>query len=183
MSIVLNVLTLSKSYVAYDGRAQRDGLIVSEHVKKAEKVNNFVCIGFTGVLELASDVLRILRNNVVGIETMRSNMVAAAVQSILNLPNAPKLSGAFLVTGINDVSQMATYTIDSQLNVQEFFATSQNYQLIQLGGDRCPVSFVDFYISNAHGQGAKSIMEEFIRHVALYDDSVNSNIRFITLSE
>lgn len=182
MSIVLNILTPIKSYVAYDGRARRNGRIVNEYVKKADMVNDFVCVGFTGILELASDVLRILRNNVVGIEEMRSNTVAVAVQTILKLPNAPKFSGVFLITGFNDAGQMALYTIDSQLSIQGFVASKSDYRLIQLGGDNCPISFADFCASNAHGQGEKAIMDEFIKYAALYDDSVNSNVKFITIS-
>ncbi len=183
MSLVLNILSDSKSYVAYDGRAKRDGRIISETVVKAEMVNRQVCIGFTGILELASDVMRALRTNVVGIEQMPSNAVAAAVLAILKLPNAPKFSGTFLITGINEVGQMASYTIAGGLTVSSYIAEKGELRLIQLGGDSCDTTFSEFCKLNACGQGEQAIMREFIEHVAQHDDSVNSNVRFLVLDK
>ncbi len=183
MSLVLNILSDSKSYVAYDGRAKRDGCIISETVVKAEMVNRQVCIGFTGILELASDVMRALRINVVGIEQMPSNAVAAAVLAILKLPNAPKFSGAFLITGINEAGQMASYTIAGGLTVCSYIAEKGELRLIQLGGDSCDTTFSEFCKLNARGQGERAIMREFIEHVAQHDDSVNSTVRFLVLDK
>ena len=183
MSLVLNILSDSKSYVAYDGRAKRNGLIISETVVKAEMVNKQVYVGFTGILELAADVMRALRANVVGIEQMRSNAVAAAVLAILKLPNAPKFSGAFLVTGVNEDGQMASYTISGDLTVFSYTAARGKLQLIQLGGDRCDITFNDYCKLNAHGLGEKAVMREFIEYVSLCDDSVNSTARFLVLSK
>lgn len=183
MSLVLNILSDSKSYVAYDGRAKRNGLIISETVVKAEMINKQVCVGFTGVLELATDVMRALRTNVVGIEQMRSNTVAAAVLAILNLPNAPEFSGAFLVTGVNEDGQMASYTIASDLTVCSYTVRKGELRLIQLGGDRCDMTFSDYCKLRARGQGEKAIMREFIEYVALRDDSVNSTARFLVLGK
>lgn len=183
MSIVLNILTPSKSYVAYDGRARRNGSIVNEHVKKAEMVNDLVCVGFTGILELASDVLRILRNNVVGIGEMPSNTVADAVLAILNLPNAPKFSGTFLITGVNEAGQMASYTIAADLTARSYIAAEGKLQLIQLGGDHCETTFDEFFQLYTRGQSAQAIMREFIEYVAQHDDSVNTTVKFLVLSK
>lgn len=181
MSIVLNVLTMDNSVIAYDGRACRNGMIVDEHTTKAVMINPYVCVAFTGIFEVANDVVRILRENVVGINSMKSNEVAASIQAILKLPQAPVFTGAFLATGTDNNRKLSTHTIGTDLVIRSYFATKENVRLTQIGGDRCQLSFSEYANRASHWGSPQELMRSFIQFVAKYDDYVNTNVRFLIL--
>ena len=76
MSIVVNVLTPSCSWVAFDGRAQCEGKITTEFQRKAIMVNKNVCLGYTGTLEFAQQVIQNLEKHTVGVSEMKSDTIA-----------------------------------------------------------------------------------------------------------
>lgn len=187
MSVVANVLCVHTSWVAYDGRASRDGEIISESVEKAVMVNRFVCVGYTGVLELAQVVMLNLQEHVVGISDMKSNIVAEAIKLILQKLDVPKgFYANFLVTGINTDGIMASYTLGSQCEISAHIPYSNNFETVVLCSDANKLQLDSYVIKRIKKFGfsntsIKNAMQEYIGDMSEIDTSVNRYCRFLEL--
>lgn len=184
MSIVVNVISSSYSLIAYDGRALRNGNIVTESQEKALMVNDSVCIGYTGNLDFDQKVINNLMQYVVDLSCMKSDIVAAAVFKLLSiaksqLSNVP--SSSFLITGINGNGKMASYALGTNNSFHEIVPANNQLLYAFIGSDA--LDFTSYIQQNYKKQlceedSIKAMMHDYIISVAKLDQSVNTNIRF-----
>ena len=187
MSVVANVLCSRASWVAYDGRASRSGKIVSESTDKAVMVNNSVCVGYTGYLELAQLVVLNLREHVVGISDMKSDTVASAIELLLPKLKAPEnVFSNFLVTGLNSNGFMASYTLGSNREICAHVPNSNELKISVLRSNTNTVELEPYVIKHVRESGFDSTsitnaLREYIRNVSQIDASVNAHCQIIEL--
>lgn len=187
MSVVANVVCRHGSWVVFDGRAARDGEIVSESQEKATMINQFVCVGYTGTLELAQLVILNLKQHVVGISDMKSNTVATAIEQLLPKLDAPDgVHADFLITGINCNGQMATYTIGSNHPLCKYIPAGNDLKLAVLCSNANTLSLSPYIEREISKSGFSNVaivngMRKFVCAVAKVDGSVNTNCQVIEL--
>ena len=192
MSVVVNVVSQDGSWTAFDGRGRNSasGMIVFEAVVKAEKINDYVCIGYTGTFEVASAVLSMIKTpeNENGLKVVRADELALLVQAVNKKVDRPAdMETQFVVTGIKRDNAFASYTIDSENNMSCFIPDEQYpFKTIVLSTGEHGVEFEPYIVSEliARGQKTKSVktaMTKFICDVAKKDPSVNSNVNFVTI--
>lgn len=189
MSIVVNVLCAHTSWVACDGRASRDGKIVSEAVEKAAMVNRSVCVGYTGALELAKLVMLNLTQHVVGIENMTSDTVVETIKALLPIINAPKdVYCNFLVTGTNRDGLMASYTLGSGIDPCEYIPHGDEVKFSVLHSNKNTLRFEPYIIGHIQKFGfsdasVSNMLRKYIKDVSKIDNSVNSNCLILELQK
>lgn len=189
MSVVANVLCALGSWVAYDGRASRNGKIVSESTDKAVMVNSSVCVGYTGTLELAQLVILNLREHVVGISDMKSDYVAKAIEILLPKLNAPDgMFANFLVTGINSNGLMSSYTLGSNREICAYVPHNDELKISVLCSDTNTLKLEPCVIKHIRESGfnnisIKNALREYIRNVSEIDASVNEHCHILELQK
>ena len=184
MSIVVNVVTSNASWVAFDGRSIRDGEIVSENQIKAEMINPYVCVGYTGVLEVGRLVVLNLREHVVGVSKMKSDTVHLAIKKILPLLQIPEnLYANFIVTGVNSFGDMATYAFGTKEPERALIPNKNEIKFCCIGEytnvDLGELIQQEISKESALGNPYLRAMNRFINEVAKTKLSVNTNFRFI----
>ena len=186
MSIVANVVTSNVSWVAFDGRAIRDGKIVSENQVKAEMINPYVCVGYTGVLEIGKLVVLNLREHIVGISKMKSDTVYTTIRKILPMLKIPEdLYANFIVTGTNSNGSMATYVFGTKEkeSVSVLIPHGKEIRFCHIGEttnvDLGGLIQQEVMRSSTPENPYLTAMKRFINEVAKMEISVNSNCRFI----
>lgn len=190
MSVVANVVSKDGSWTAFDGRAMKDGKIVTENEIKAELINGSVCVGYTGTLEVARAVMSVLHseNNSSVVSKLRSDGIAAAIHKIYAaVRHSESLYAQFLVTGINSNSKFATYTIDKTNSLAAFEPSGDDllrHTVLSTGDhglDLQPYLLTEISDRGLNTKSIKISLRKFICDVSKRDPSVNDNVRFITL--
>lgn len=189
MSIVLNVLCESVSWIAFDGRATRNGTIVTESQEKAVLINPFVAVGYTGILEVASNVIHILRNHVRNVQNMPSDVVAEVIQQLLATSNeSENPSTSFLISGINRDHCMATYTLGTRHELQAITPNKKgSLHVTHLHSEKNTIDPIPYMKQRICQTGLSQkaildIMRQYIIDVSKVDSSVNTFVRFIKIS-
>lgn len=187
MSVVANVLCQYASWVAYDGRASRDGKILSETTDKAVMINRSVCVGYTGTLELAQLVVLNLREHVVGISDMKSDTVAEAIKLLLPKLDAPEgLHTNFLVTGVNSNGVMASYTLGIRCEISAHIPHGNDLETAVLCSNANRLQLDAYVIEHIQKSGfcnvsIKNALQEYIKDLSEVDISVNEQCRIFEL--
>lgn len=187
MSVVANVLCSQASWIAYDGRASRNGLIISESTEKALMINDLVCVGYTGTLELAQVVIQNLKEHVIGIKAMRSDTVSKAIELILSKLSLPEnTSASFLVTGLNCNGMMASYTLGTAHEMRGNMPTDGGLTCSVLGSEANHLALEPFVIRHIRTSGFSNLsisdaLCDYIRTVAKVDKSVNPYCRVLEI--
>lgn len=184
MSVVINVLTKASSIVAYDGRARdnKTNAIKSEHTRKAQLLNKYTIIGYTGLLEEAQHLVSLLRSDA-DIQDLRCEQVVARVLVHYGQAGLRSAKTSYLLTGLNSDGVLATYTINTDFNVDAHVPAANEIKLTRLHSNNNTIDLNSFYDSRQlRGVKPREIMKQYIEAVADIDDSVNRNVRFITLN-
>ena len=184
MSIVINVLTKASSIVAYDGRARdkETNAIKSEHTRKAQLLNKYTIIGYTGLLEEAQHLVSLLKSDI-DIQGLRCEQVVARVLIHYGQSGLRSANTSYLLTGINADGVLSTYTISRDFSVEEHVPIADEIKLTRLYSDNNTIDFNSFYESRQlMGVKPREIMKQYIEAVADIDGSVNRNVRFIALN-
>lgn len=187
MSVVANVVCAQTSWIAYDGRASRNGEIISESMDKVVMINNSVCVGYTGTLELANLVVLNLKEHVIGISDMKSDTVAKAIEFLLPKLNAPESVYAnFLVTGVNNDGVMASYTLGSRSKLSAHIPPGKDLETAVLCSNANSLQLEEYVIKHIRKFGFSSVsiknaLQEYIRDLSEIDVSINGYCRFLEL--
>lgn len=189
MSVVLNVLSPFCSWVAYDGRALRDGEIINESQEKAIMINRNICVGFTGNLGFAQQIIRNLKERVAGIADMRSDLVTIAIRELLSIAlkqSSCVLHTNFLVTGINKDGKLATYTLGPDSPVQTYIPSKGElmYTTLHSSGNRLDFSpYIQRKVQNdvLAEDSVISGIYEYIADVSRVDPTVNDHVSIIRI--
>lgn len=190
MSVVANVVSPIASWVVYDGRGTKDGKIVSENIVKAQMVNESVCVGYTGHLEVAEKVLLQLKRpeNLAIIPKLKSDDVARSILTVLQKSSIPEsLYTQYLITGVNSSGKMATYTIDRAKTLVEYIPSASEplkISVLSTGVSKLDITSYILHEIAQHGTNNRAIisgMKKFICDVADEDSSVNKNLSVIEL--
>lgn len=187
MSVVANVLCAQASWIACDGRASRNGEIVSESTDKAVMINDLVCIGYTGTLELADLIVLNLREHVIGISDMKSDTVAEAIEFLLPKLNAPEgVCADFLITGVNSNGVMASYTLGSRSKLSAHIPHDKDLETVVLCSNANKLQLDAYVIKHIRKSGfsnisIKNALQEYIGDVSEMDISVNRCCQFLEL--
>ena len=190
MSIVVNVLTPSCSWVAFDGRAQCEGKITTEFQRKAIMVNKNVCLGYTGTLEFAQQVIQNLEKHTVGVSEMKSDTIAYAIKKLLSiatdqLSDIPIVN--FLITGINSSNKLATYTLGTKFSIHEHIPSEHQCLCTVLYSAQNSLDFPS-YMRQKMRSGfitedmITTAIRNYIIAVSQIDTSVNTNIMFMKIT-
>ena len=190
MSVVVNVITSSCSWVAFDGRAQRDGKITTEFQEKAIMINNNICLGYTGTLEFAQQVIQNLREHVVGVSEMRSDAIACSIKELLSIAKSqleyiPVVN--FLITGVNSADKLATYTLGTNFPIEKHTAQKHTCICTALFSSQNTLNF-PLYMQQRMPSGfftEETIIagiHEYITAASKIDTSVNTNITLLKIS-
>lgn len=183
MSLIAGVITVDWLCISYDGRAIRDGKIVSEDIQKVIRLNKYTCVGATGTLEFALTIFEILKN-VDGFSQMRCDKVAMEICRILKQPNVTFKSGTFLTAGLNSSGKMAAYTIGTDLVASpQIPKISGELKCLHLGSEMSPIK-IDAFIADGllKRKTIPAIIADYIRTVAAVDYYVNTNVKTIILT-
>lgn len=187
MSVVANVVTENAAWVAYDGRAIQNGVIISENTVKARKINENVCIGYTGTLELAEAVVSILKK-APDLRKAYSDQVARGILAIMYANGYPQdMIAQFIITGINGTGNMITYTIgtDKTLSILQPSEREPIKSAVLSTGkhgiDLEPYLLHEISASGFTGHSIRCGLKEFILEVSRKDQSVNNNVNFIAV--
>lgn len=189
MSLVINVVTLTRSFTISDGRARnsKTGVIVSETLPKLEKLTPSVTIGFTGTLEPAREVIARFRALPNAAELKYSDEIAPVIFGLASrLPGSAPLQ--LLVTGPASCGSMATFTANSEeaYRVTELYPKPDSPSYAVLGTGHGSASLVKslcllLAFSNRDPdkipqQSIFSTMQEYLVRISECDSSVNRNI-------
>ncbi len=189
MSIVLNVITPACSWVAYDGRALRDGGIISENQKKAIMINRNICVGFTGNLGFAQQIIRNLKERVAGIADMRSDSVTIAIRELLSIAETRLPSSTptnFLITGINNDGKLATYTLGTDSPIQTRIPVEKGLLYTVLHSSENRLDFSPYIQRKAQNDvltedSIISGIYDYIADVSRVDPTVNDHVSIIRI--
>lgn len=190
MSVVVNIVSQTASWIAADGRASQNGIIISENTPKIKKINDRVYVGYTGTLDTAEKILAKLetpeQKKIFALADCEG--VAKAISCIVNLSAIVESAKAqFVVTGANIDGGMASYTIDFGGNLIKYLPENETaLKLVVLSTGNHGVELKDYIIPeiNSHGVCSESIkagVKRFIAAVSKRDNSVNTNVTFLSL--
>lgn len=191
MSIVVNIVSQTASWIAADGRASHNGIIVSENTPKIRKINEHVCVGYTGTLETAEKILDKLSapERKAAFDVADCKSVAVAICTIVNMSTIAESSKAqFVITGVNRGYKMASYSIGFDGNIHEHIPTNTDpLKTIELSNCTHGLALSDYVLPEIGTYGVctnamKIGMERFIEAVSKRDNSVNTNVTFLALS-
>lgn len=189
MSLVINVVTLTRSFTISDGRARnsKTGVIVSETLPKLEKLTPSVTIGFTGTLEPAREVIARFRALPNAAELKYSDEIAPVIFGLAaQLPGSDPLQ--LLVTGSASHGSMATFTANSEeaYRVTKLYPKPDSPSYAVLGNGHSSASLVRslcllLAFSNRDPdkipqQSIFSTMQEYLVRISECDSSVNREI-------
>jgi len=182
VSVVVNVLTSASSIVAYDGRAinKETNAIKSEHTKKAQSINKYTIIGYIGLLEEANHLVSLLQSDA-DINELRCDQVVSRVLAHYRQSGLSSANTSYLLTGLNTDGRLGTYTINKQFNVDAHVPINKEIKLTSLFSDNNTIDFTTFFSRYYMKAKPCDIMKQYINAVAEIDESVNKNVRFITL--
>lgn len=189
MSVVANAVSSYGSWVGYDGLAKKNGETVSEDQEKALMINKYVCVGFTGVLEVALIVVQNLKSHVVGIDNMRSNIVASAVELILSKIGVPQeYNATFIITGVNSGGRMATYVLGTGNRLNSYIPHGEDLKTVVLCSERNKLNLEPYIVAELKHSGFSSSsivmgIKNYIADVSKIDPSVNANARIIEIQK
>lgn len=192
MSVVANVVTPSGSWVAFDGRVTRDdGSISSEDEIKAKMVNGSVCVGYTGVLEVARHMVREITSekNAASTARLASDEVARLVCALYRITKRPDDTYAqFLITGRNSDGKFATYTVNMTGELTEYISKDEFRPVyVSLKNKDVGCDLKEFLSAaileyGCDGTAFEHGLTGFIKEVSKHDITVNGNVRIIRLS-
>ncbi len=118
MSILINVVTPSVSWLMSDGRATNKltGEVVSESLQKFESLNSRLYVGYIGSFELAKASLNYLREQLHGeLPDLTVERVVSCLSPIMKMERSDtSFQVQFLVTGISDHSTMISAHISNE---------------------------------------------------------------------
>lgn len=189
MSLVINVVTLTRSFTISDGRARnfKTGVIVSETLPKLEKLTPSVTIGFTGTLEPAREVIARFRALPNAAELKYSDEIAPVIFGLAaQLPGSDTLQ--LLVTGPASCGSMASFTANSEkaYQVTELYPAHSSPCYAVLGKAHSSaqlVTSISRLLRDAKmdpdkipQQSMFSTMQEYLVRISECDSSVNRNI-------
>lgn len=185
MSIVLNVVTPTTSWIMSDGLAvnEDDPKRSSGSLKKFELIHPKLCVGFTGVYEVAVDLLSNLRRLCPGIESATVEQIASYSIAILReFPDSPTRNTQFLFTGISDSGDFSSVTLDGNLTADVLTPTKQSFRVTALYHTECS-NFTENISSFIHAglplnQAVRKGMARTINQTALKDPTVNRTTFF-----
>lgn len=195
MSIVINVVSENISWLAYDGRAAQGGIVINENQKKAVKINNKVCLGFTGTVgagesliskikELYGDQLPQIGSDDVAITACR---IIDTVKQSLEADNIPVVNENIVITGINSDGRMASYTMGSFQPFRGYVPNGNNDRGdIVLTSDHNTLNispYIDRELARGLHQNVAVLrgIENYIYDVAKIDPTINTNIETIMI--
>lgn len=189
MSIVANVVCKYASWVVSDGRGRNSTTheIISETIKKAIMINKNVCVAYTGTLEVANGVLKILRS--VPIESEPSDRIFEMITQILENSTIDMQSAtSFLVTGVNGNGDIASYTIGTNLAKQSLIPKDeQQFSFAVLSSGNFDLSLSKYVLDEIESSksvsntGITNAIKRFCNDVADLDDSVNKNLSVVEI--
>lgn len=185
MSVVCNVVCAAATWIACDGRASKDGEIISEHVQKFRALNKDVIVGFTGVLETAEQVLDHISNRCGDaiIKNLNSDTFAELLSSVLE-KSTIELNGRtnFLVTGKTRSGEIASFVVEQSGNVTSHKLLSESQIItIAIGDLQQEISLNDYLRHEIENgvltrEAVVSCMKKYISSIADVSGSVNKNI-------
>ncbi len=185
MSIVLNLVTPTVSWVMSDGLAtsgETKGKI-SGSLKKFEMLHPKLCIGYTGIYEVAKELVATLYRlypdiRFATVEKALDYSVAIMKEARLDAEKTAQ----FLFTGISDGGGLASATLSSTLTTELFVPTEKEYRTVSLchtTDGNFLESIIAFREKGAPlAQAVKKGMARAINQVALEDSSVNRTTFF-----
>lgn len=185
MSVVCNIVSASGSWLACDGRASRDGNVVSEHTQKFRPINNNVLVGFTGALETAEQVLDHISDRCGGavLGNVCSDDFAEILSLTLKKSNIELVEQTtFLVTGKMRSGEIASFVIKQSGEVTPHKPSSENQVITTSIGDlREGINLNDCLRRAIKGgiltqEAIFLSMKDYISLLASACDSVNENV-------
>ena len=190
MSVVCNVVTTTSSWLVSDGRGI-NGSVLTDNVQKYRMINSRLCVGFTGVLEVALSLIdRIQRSSdAEAVANCRSDEYASFLHEVVQRSGfTDSLYANFVVTGPNRSGQMASYTIKFGEPMQSHIPQHQKeLKCISLLPDGSFPNFPEFIkphvsIWGINRQMIVNAMKAYISKIAETEISVNTHFDFVEIS-
>lgn len=185
MSIVCNVVSTAGSWLMCDGRAQKDGKIVSENLKKFQMINEYVLVGFTGVLKVAETALERIKtqcDNAV-LENIKCDSFASILSALLRKSTIETTDPTvFVVTGKSSSGKLESFVVTQSGEIQSFVPTGIDDLKCIAIGDLPKKSHLSSFLSTSikeNGLSENGIiqgMRDCIFFAAEQKDSINKNI-------
>lgn len=185
MSVVCNVVSTAGTWLMCDGRAQKNGKIVSEHLKKFRAINKNVLVGFTGVLEIANAAFDCINKKCDQFElkNAKSDAFANILSDVLKKSNIQSADATnFVVTGLSSFEDFRSYVVMQSGQMQCFAPTSGNDVKYVTLGDLPENIHMHECLSNSIKKygfteaGIISGMQDYIYSLAEQRSSINKNI-------
>ena len=153
-------------------------------------VNKNVCLGYTGTLEFAQQVIQNLEKHTVGVSEMKSDTIAYAIKELLSiakdqLSDIPIVN--FFITGINSSNKLATYTLGTKFSIHEHIPSEHQCLCTALYSAQNNLDFPS-YMRQKMRSGfitedmITTAIRNYIIAVSQIDTSVNTNITFMKIT-
>ncbi len=175
MSFVVGFATRNYGIIASDGRAVKDGKILTEHYDKTRKVGKAI-VGFTGEALLGEEALI---NSHLATDAPVSDVSRSLCEYLLNQNLSHDRTCNFVVIGPNENNQMELHSFGtgSGLHVDARIADEENLQYATLASAAVKNSSQLFVQQlSKPRKNIKSALIDTIHCVANLDDSVNENV-------
>ena len=186
MSIVINVISNTSSWIASDGlhRDSSTGNIINADLQKFEILNPHLCIGYTGCYEDARKVVDYLKVECPQIERATSDLAAQYTKALLDeaVRQVSSFDAQFVVTGTLATHQIASFAIKREKEIEALLCAPGEYRFVILN-NLCFGSLEKMILRRSrHGIITESAilagMRDLIRDTARYDNSVNTHMHY-----
>lgn len=185
MSIVLNVVSPTTSWIMSDGLVvdTNTGKIVDCSFQKFQPLHERLYVGYTGVRELASDVVSNFKRLYPHIETATIESSSYVFLEIIKeIKNKFDVTAQFLFTGISDSGNFASAVIRTDLSFEMFIPSSDGLRTVVLhnNGDPDLTNNILRYIQQGLkvDQAIQKGMTDTVNQVSEVDPSVNRTTFF-----
>ncbi len=186
MSIVINVLSHTSSWIASDGLQldSETGRVIRTDLQKYEILNPHLCIGYTGCYEHARQIVDYLKQLCPNIGEAYADLAVQYIKAIFDeaTRQVEGFNAQFVLTGALPTHQIASYTIKCDQQIEKFTCMPREHRFIILN-NLCVGNLEKMILYRSHHRGITEEailagMRDLIRDTARYDRSVNTHMTF-----
>lgn len=177
MSIIIVGLTSKHTIIMSDGKVTDVDENI-ENYKKIIKINPYVCIGYTGRLEVVDKLFEKFNALAINFCDSKTDSVACIIYELAkevkdNFPSSGNTS--FVICGVNSLNQMESIAFNTKdFSIDRRFALSNNIS-IQVLNDYPNVSEITSNIILKCGNLEEG-MKQTIKYISTVDTTVNDYI-------
>lgn len=186
MSIVLNLVTPTTSWLMTDGRGIKNGVVL-ENIRKSQKLNPWIRIAYTGRLEFAEAAVDALHQNIKNIETAKLEDILQCLEVVTRpLRESREDWAQFLITGVCQSGALGSCTLSTKGDMQKYYPTNAEFKIAALlpNNPIDPIRFITPCPPNTSlDKHIERCMSNAVHHAAALNHSVDTNMSFYIIRQ